>query len=214
MKESGNHRDVQISDVRMNIAVFLSGTGTNFKAIAAAIEEGKIPAKITLVASNKPEAPGLMTAREMDFTTALFRRDEYPDGESFADYMLDTLNREEVQLIALAGYLRKIPPKVLRRYKNRIINIHPALLPKYGGKGMYGMNVHKAVIASGDKETGVTIHYVNGEYDQGEIIAQRKVPVLAGDTAESLAKRVLKVEHEFYPQVIKELIERQKENLR
>ena len=191
----------------MNLAIFLSGTGTNFKAIAAAIGNGYIPARITLVASNKPDAPGLEAARELGFNTIIFQREEFPDGCSFAEYILEALNRYEVQLIVLAGYLRKIPPRVVRVFKKRIINVHPALLPDFGGKGMYGMNVHRAVIGSGVKETGVTVFYVDEEYDRGEIIAQRKVPVMPDDTPEMLAARVLKVEHELYPQVIKQLVE-------
>ncbi|MDP8240738.1 MAG: phosphoribosylglycinamide formyltransferase [Candidatus Hatepunaea meridiana] len=188
----------------MNLAIFLSGTGSNFKAIAEAIEQGKIPAKITLVASNKPDTLGLITAKDMGFYTTVFQRSEYPDGASFANYMLGILSEREVHLIALAGYLRKIPPNVLRAFSNRIVNIHPALLPKFGGKGMYGMNVHRAVIEAGESESGVTIHSVNEEYDCGEIIAQRRVPVLTDDIPETLAARVLKVEHQFYSEVIKE----------
>jgi phosphoribosylglycinamide formyltransferase-1 len=191
----------------MNLAIFLSGTGTNFKAIAAAVGNGDIPARITLVASNKPDAPGLEAAKMMGLNTIIFQREEFPDGSSFAEYMLEVLKHHDVQLIVLAGYLRMIPPLVVRIFRKRIINIHPALLPDFGGKGMYGMNVHRAVIGSGVEETGVTVHYVDEKYDHGEIIAQQRVPVMLGDTPETLAARVLKVEHEFYPQVIMRLVE-------
>ncbi|NQT35710.1 phosphoribosylglycinamide formyltransferase [bacterium] len=189
----------------MNLSVFLSGTGTNFMAIAEAIEQGKIQAKIILVASNKPDAPGLKTAADMGFNTAVFQRQDYPDGASFATYMLDVLKQRNVHLIVLAGYLRKIPPRVIRAYRDRIVNIHPALLPDFGGKGMYGMNVHKAVLESGAKESGVSIHIVDEEYDRGRIIAQRRIPVMKDDTPDSLAARVLKLEHQLYPEVIGEL---------
>jgi len=174
-------------------------------AIAEAIEQGKIQAKIILVASNKPDAPGLKTAADMGFNTAVFQRQDYPDGASFATYMLDVLKQRNVHLIVLAGYLRKIPPRVIRAYRDRIVNIHPALLPDFGGKGMYGMNVHKAVLESGAKESGVSIHIVDEEYDRGRIIAQRRIPVMKDDTPDSLAARVLKLEHQLYPEVIGEL---------
>lgn len=193
------------SENHMNLAVFLSGTGTNFIAIAEAIKAGRIPAKISLVASNKPDAPGLKTAADMGFYTAVFQRQDYPDGASFAAFMLGVLREWDVHLIALAGYLRKIPPGVIRAYRDRIVNIHPALLPDFGGKGMFGMNIHKAVLESGAKESGVSIHIVDDEYDRGRIIAQRRVPVMKDDTPESLAARVLKVEHQLYPEVIGEL---------
>lgn len=189
----------------MNIAIFLSGTGSNFKSIAAAIERYEIPADITLVASNQPDAPGLHAARDMGLPTALFIRNDWLDGKEFADYMLEVLTRQKVDLIALAGYLRKIPPRVIRTFKGRIINIHPALLPDFGGKGMFGMNVHRAVIEAGVAESGVSIHLVNEEYDEGDVIAQRRVPVLKGDTPETLAARVLKVEHQLYPEIIKDI---------
>ncbi len=189
----------------MNLSIFLSGTGSNFKAIAAAIERGELEARIVLVASNKTDAPGLEAARGMGLSTAIFDRSTFPDGASFAAYMLSTLEEHKVDFIALAGYMRKIPSRVINAYRNRIINIHPALLPRFGGKGMYGLSVHRAVLDAGVSESGVTIHCVDEIYDHGEIIAQRKVPVLPEDTPEELAARVLKVEHQFYPEVLQRL---------
>ena len=157
------------------------------------------------MASNKPDAPGLKTAADMGFNTAVFQRQDYPDGASFAAYMLGVLKERNVHLIALAGYMRKIPPRIIRAFRDRIVNIHPALLPDFGGKGMYGMNVHIAVLESGTEESGVSIHIVDEEYDRGRIIAQRRVPVMKDDTPESLAARVLEVEHQLYPEVIGEL---------
>lgn len=150
----------------------------------------------------------------MGIPTVVFNRSEFEDGERFADFMLEKLGEFEIDLIALAGYLRKIPSRVVNRYRQRIVNVHPALLPKYGGKGMYGMNVHRLVIESGDAETGVTVHYVDDIYDNGKIIAQRKVPVNPGDTPEKLAARVLKVEHQFYPEVLQEIADNFKKNVR
>ncbi len=190
----------------INIAVFLSGTGSNFKSIASAIERGELDATITLVISNRSTAPGLEAAQRMGFNTAVFNRKEYESGADFANDMLSSLLQNGVNLIALCGYLRKIPPKVVNHFKERIVNVHPALLPKFGGKGMYGMNVHRAVIAAGEKESGVTIHYVDALYDNGEIVDQQIVPVFETDTAENLAAKILKIEHKFYPQVLQKLV--------
>lgn len=198
----------------MNIAILLSGRGSNFEAIAAAIKRGELSARIRFVGSNKSDTQGLQTAKEMGIPTVVFNRSEFEDGERFADFMLEKLGEFEIDLIALAGYLRKIPSRVVNRYRQRIVNVHPALLPKYGGKGMYGMNVHRLVIESGDAETGVTVHYVDDIYDNGKIIAQRKVPVNPGDTPEKLAARVLKVEHQFYPEVLQEIADNFKKNVR
>jgi phosphoribosylglycinamide formyltransferase-1 len=192
--------------VSKNFAIFLSGRGSNMTAILDAIDNRKLDAKVVLVASNNSDAPGLRVAEDRGIPTAVFDRSAYEDGEEFATYMLFTLAEHKVDLIVLAGYLRRIPPKVVTSYKRRIINIHPALLPRHGGKGMFGMNVHRAVIESGEKETGVTIHYVDEIYDHGAVIAQRTVPVLPDDTPESLAQRVLVVEHQIYPEVLQMLV--------
>lgn len=194
-----------------NISIFLSGSGSNFKAISSAIEDGRLSAKIVLVASNTDDATGLQYAEKAGFKTAVFDRKAYQDGNLFAEYMLKVLNEHETDFIILAGYLRKIPPRVLKVFHNHTINIHPALLPLFGGKGMYGMNVHRAVIESGAVESGVTIHYVNEEYDEGEIIDQARVPVFPGDTPEELAARVLKVEHRFYSEVLQEIFRKNKD---
>ncbi|HEX6008054.1 MAG TPA: phosphoribosylglycinamide formyltransferase, partial [Burkholderiales bacterium] len=119
--------------------------------------------------------------------------------------MLAALDSADIDLIALAGYLRLIPPAVVKRYPQRIVNIHPALLPRFGGRGMYGLHVHRAVLAAGEKESGATVHFVNEQYDQGDIIAQARVPVLPGDTPESLGARVLAVEHELLPDALEKL---------
>lgn len=191
----------------MNIAVFLSGTGSNFLSIARAAQDGKINVRIVLVISNREEAKGLRHAEGMGIPTTVFDRSKWADGNAFGQEMLKTLNSFNVEFIVLAGYLKKIPPLVIRAFSKKIVNIHPALLPEFGGKGMFGMNVHRAVIEAGEAETGVTIHYVDEIYDNGEIIDQRRVAVLKNDSPESLAARVLKVEHEFYPEVLGRLAE-------
>jgi len=186
------------SKMTINLAILLSGRGSNFVALYSAVQRGDLQAKITLVASNSEDAIGLKTAREFGIPTAVFERKRFSQGSDYSDYMFKILAEHNVDAIALAGYLKKIPPVVVRHYRNRILNIHPALLPKFGGKGMYGINVHRAVIESGENETGVTIHFVNEEYDEGKIILQAKAPVYPEDTPEVLAARVLKVEHNTY----------------
>ena len=189
----------------MKLAVFLSGTGSNFSAIADAVDRGELDCNVVIVISNRRDAPGLAKASARGIPTAVFDRTEYRDGAAFAADMLKCLREHRTEFIALAGYLRKIPPRVLSAFSGRIVNIHPALLPKFGGKGMYGMSVHRAVIEAGEKESGVSVHFVDNIYDHGRIIARRKVPVMAGDTPEQLAARVLEVEQRFYSEVLQSI---------
>jgi formyltetrahydrofolate-dependent phosphoribosylglycinamide formyltransferase len=180
------------------LAVLASGRGSNLQAIIDHfdnISRERI-AKVVLVASNRADSPALIRAATASIDIASF--DAADDG----DQLLDVLQRFRVDLVILAGYLKRIPPKVVREYSGRILNIHPALLPDFGGEGMYGTRVHEAVIASGAKESGVTVHLVNDEYDRGAIVAQWRVPVEPGDTAEALALRILSVEHVVYPRVV------------
>ena len=178
-----------------NIAVFASGSGSNLQAIADACKSGKLNAKVCVVISNNKNAYALQRAKNENIP-AYHLTDE--------SEIYDTLRNHETDFIFLCGYLKKIGKSILNAYK--IYNIHPALLPKYGGKGMYGINVHKEVIKSGDSETGVTIHRADSEYDTGPIVAQCKVPVLPGDTAETLSARVLKREHTFIVETLAEII--------
>ncbi|HET9636248.1 MAG TPA: phosphoribosylglycinamide formyltransferase [Gemmatimonadaceae bacterium] len=180
------------------LAVLASGRGSNLQAIIDHFENisRERIAKIVLVASNRADSPALIRAATASIDIASF------DAADEGDQLLGILRRARVDLVILAGYLKRIPPKVVREYSGRILNIHPALLPDFGGEGMYGARVHEAVIASGAKESGVTVHIVNDEYDRGPIVAQWRVPVEADDTAETLASRVLSVEHVVYPCVI------------
>ncbi|MEK6755287.1 MAG: phosphoribosylglycinamide formyltransferase [Bacteroidota bacterium] len=191
----------------MNIGVFASGRGSNFQAILNAIQRGILPARVTLLLSNKSDAGALEIARSNGIPTIHLSQKQFPDEESFAAKMLNVLRGHDVHLIALAGYLKKIPTVVVRAYRNKILNIHPALLPLFGGPGMYGHHVHEAVIASGMKVSGATVHLVDEEYDRGLIVLQRSVPVEEHDTAETLAAKVLTIEHEIYPQAIKAFVE-------
>ena len=179
----------------MRIAVCLSGRGSNLGALLEALE-GRTDATIELVLSNRPSAGGLERAREAGVAAEVFH-----DPADPAEW-LTRLGRREIDLVVLAGYLKLVPAQVVATYRGRILNIHPALLPKFGGRGMYGHHVHEAVIASGDTETGVTVHVVDEEYDRGQVLAQVRVPVEPGDTAETLAARVLVEEHRVLPAVV------------
>src|SRR5438270_1789775 len=180
------------------LAVLASGRGSNLQAIIEHFDNlaRERIAKVVLVASNRADSPALVRAATASIDIAHF--DPTDDGSM----LLELLRRFRIDLVVLAGYLKRIPPKVIHEYAGRIINIHPALLPAFGGEGMYGARVHEAVIASGAKETGVTVHLVDDEYDRGPIVAQWRVAVEDSDTADSLAARVLAVEHVVYPRVI------------
>ena len=185
------------------IAVFASHGGSNLQAIINGCNEGKINAKVAVVISNNPDAYALKRAKKAGISGCCMNKKTY--GKSLHEETLGLLTRHNVDIVFLAGYLKKLPENVLQEYKDRIFNIHPSLLPKYGGKGMYGLNVHKAVLDAGEKESGATIHKVVGEYDTGEIISQKKVPVLDGDTPETLAKRVLAAEHELVVETLSQI---------
>ena len=180
------------------LAVLASGRGSNLQAIIEHFDNlaRERVAKVALVASNRADSPALVRAATASIDIAHFNAAD--DGSE----LLALLHKFRIDLVVLAGYLKRIQPKVIREYAGRIVNVHPALLPAFGGEGMYGARVHEAVIASGARETGVTVHLVDGEYDRGPIVAQWRVPVNQSDTAESLAKRVLNVEHVVYPRAV------------
>lgn len=186
-----------------NIAVLASGRGSNFQAILTKIEEQVIPARIVCVISDNPQPPVFQIATAAGIPTHWLNRKQFATPEAYADFFLDLLKHYHTDLVVLAGYLKLIPAPVVRQFAGAILNIHPALLPNFGGQGYYGLKVHEAVLAAGVRVTGVTIHFVDEHYDTGAIIHQEKVPVLTGDTPESLAARVLTVEHRIYPQIIK-----------
>jgi formyltetrahydrofolate-dependent phosphoribosylglycinamide formyltransferase len=183
--------------VSVRVAVLASGGGTNLQAILDhfASLHGRAPGQVTLVVSDRKDAGALERARRAGIGAV-----HLPANRSSE---LGALLREhQIGVVALAGYLRMIPPDVTRAFHGRIVNVHPALLPAFGGPGMYGRKVHEAVLAAGAKESGATVHFVDDQYDQGAIIAQAKVPVLAGDTPAALAARVLDQEHALYPRVV------------
>ena len=189
----------------LHLAVFASGTGSNLRAIHAAIEHGSLSARLAVVLSNRREAGALDFAREHGIPAVSLAGLAGPDEE--APRILEVLRQHGADFVALAGYMRLVPSEVVAAYGGRMLHIHPALLPSFGGKGMYGIKVHQAVLAAGDAETGITIHYVNEHYDEGKIINQKALAVNPGETAETLATRVLALEHEWYPKTIETLLE-------
>jgi formyltetrahydrofolate-dependent phosphoribosylglycinamide formyltransferase len=181
----------------LKIAVLASGGGTNLQAILDAVAEGKLDVEVALVASNRETAGALERAR-----AAGVRAEWIPKGEDYDRRLLALLEEVAPDLMVLAGYMKMISAETVQRFRHRMLNIHPALLPSFGGKGMYGIHVHEAVLEYGAKVTGVTVHLVDEEYDHGQVVAQVPVPVLERDTPESLQQRVLKVEHVLYPRVL------------
>jgi phosphoribosylglycinamide formyltransferase 1 len=180
----------------LKIAVCVSGGGSNLLALLENLRNFG-GAKVVLVLSNRASAGGLRHAGAFGVPSAVFR------DPAVGDEWLELLGQHQVDLIVLAGYLKLVPPAVIAAYRGRIINIHPALLPSFGGPGMYGLRVHQAVLASGAKVSGCTVHLVDEVYDRGPILAQSRVPVLPGDTAETLAARVLEAEHRLLPAVVR-----------
>lgn len=185
------------------IAVFASGRGSNFAAILEQIKLGSIQGEIMCVLSDAVHPPVFDIAKEHQIPTHWVNRRQFSDAADYARFLIDLLESYGVELVILAGYLKLIPAPVVNRFRNAIVNIHPALLPNFGGKGYYGLKVHEAVINSGVKITGVTVHFVDEHYDNGQVIVQEKVAVLADDTPETLARRVLAVEHRLYPEVVR-----------
>lgn len=189
------------------LGILASHQGTNFQAIIDACRQGRLDASPVVAISNNSDAPALRRARESGIATAHLSASNYPDPADLDTAIVETLTAFDVDLVVTAGYMKKLGPRTLSTFRHRIVNVHPSLLPRHGGKGMFGMHVHESVIASGDTETGITIHYVDGEYDAGPIIDQIRLPVFANDTPESLAARVLEVEHTFLVDTLTKLIE-------
>ncbi|KAK4803707.1 hypothetical protein SAY86_003524 [Trapa natans] len=192
---------------RKKLAVFVSGGGSNFRSIHEACINGFVHGEIAVLVTNKGDCGGAVYARENGIQVLQFpSKKGEPDGLSTSD-LVTALRNAEIDFVILAGYLKLIPLQLIQAYPRSILNIHPSLLPAFGGKGYYGMKVHKAVIASGARYSGPTIHFVDEHYDTGRILAQSIVPVLATDTAEELAARVLKEEHKLYVDVTAALCE-------
>ncbi|MEF3305477.1 phosphoribosylglycinamide formyltransferase [Paenibacillus sp. GYB003] len=189
----------------MNIALFASHGGSNAQAIIDACAAGRLDAAVAAVISNNSQSGALERARNAGIPAYHLSSKAYPEEDRLDEAIRDTLLGHRVDLIALAGYMKKLGPRTLRTYAGRVVNVHPSLLPKFGGRGMYGMRVHEAVLAAGERETGITVHLVDAEYDEGPILAQCAVPVMAGDTVETLAERVLRKEHELYVETLRRI---------
>ncbi|WP_055586592.1 phosphoribosylglycinamide formyltransferase [Peterkaempfera griseoplana] len=189
----------------LNVAVLASHTGTNLQALTAAGQQPASAFTVTLVLSNNSGSGALAHAREHGITGLHLSGRTHPGPGALDQAMLTALREHDIDLVVTAGYMKKIGPAVLDAYRNRIINIHPALLPRHGGPGMHGRHVHEAVLASGDTHSGATVHHLTSDYDEGPIIAQQQVPVLPGDTPDTLAARVLQAEHHLLPATVQAL---------
>lgn len=189
---------------KTKIAIFASHSGSNAEAIMKACLKNDYPGEVVLIISNNSDAYVHQRAKKYNIDSVVINKKEIKDD--IEQYYLNVLKKYEVNIICLAGYLKKIPDSLVAKYENRILNIHPALLPKFGGKGMYGINVHRAVIEAKEKESGATIHLVTSNYDEGPILKQAIVKVDSSDTAEILQKKVLELEHKLYQDALREYI--------
>ncbi|GFN34963.1 phosphoribosylglycinamide formyltransferase [Tepidimicrobium xylanilyticum] len=187
----------------VNIGVLISGSGTNLQAIIDEIDRGRIKGRIKLVLSNRKDAYGLERARKAGIEALYIDKRAFNSEEEYNRKLIDELTKKEVELVVLAGYLKILSEEFIERYRGRIINIHPSLIPSFCGKGCYGDKVHQMVLDSGVKITGATVHFVDEGTDTGPIVLQRAVEVKDDDTVESLKERVLKVEHELLPEAIR-----------
>lgn len=189
------------------IGVLISGGGTNLQAVMDAIDQGRIPASINVVISDRPNAYGLVRAEKMGIPAYCINRKNFADSRALNHEILEKLKAYNVEYVILAGYLSILSPELVECYRNRIINIHPSLIPAFCGMGYYGQKVHQAVLDYGAKVTGATVHFVDEGADTGPIIFQKHVDVLPDDTVETLAQRVLKVEHELLPKAVALLVQ-------
>ena len=188
--------------IRIAVLVSGKGRGTNMQAIIDACNSGKVNGKVALVLGVKDDAPAMERARGQQIETIAVSPKDFGSIEDYDHAVFDALRDNQIDLICLAGYMRLLGLNIINHYRNRIMNVHPALVPSFAGKGMYGHHVHEAVLARGVKFTGVTVHFVDEEYDRGPIIAQSIVPIQDDDTPDTLSARVLTVEHETYTNAI------------
>ena len=189
------------------LAVFASGRGSNFKAIQEQINRGFISATVGLCITNNPKSGVIRIAEANEIPVKIYLPKDYSDNQALNEAILTALIEAEIDYIILAGYLKLIGRQIVDKYSNRIINIHPALLPSFGGKGMYGHHVHEAVYKRGVKLSGATVHLVNNEYDAGPIVLQKAVSIEDASSGDEISKRVLEIEHEIFPHAVKLLVE-------
>ncbi len=184
------------------LCVFASGSGSDFQSIIDGVKSGTINASIELLVASKPDIYAIERAKAAGIEVAVFQKANYASTEQMYDEMIPFLKAKDIDLIVLAGYLTVLTPNIVNAFKNKIINIHPSLIPAYCGDGFYGMRVHRAVIAGKEKQSGATVHYVDEGTDTGKIIAQKTVPVYEDDTPETLQARVLELEHKLLPETV------------
>ena len=189
----------------LRLSLLASHQGTNFQALLDACQAGRLQAEVVLLICNNSTAPVIQRAESAGVPAIHLSNTTHPDPEVLDRALLKALDDAKTDLVVLAGYMKKLGTQILAAYRDRIINVHPSLLPRHGGKGMYGMHVHAAVIASGDRETGATVHQVVGEYDRGDILLQEKIPLHKTDTPETLANQVHKIEHAILIRAIHDL---------
>jgi len=192
---------------RLKLGVLASGGGTNLQALIDRSEAGTLSARVVVVISNNSDAGALERARRHGIPALHLSRATHPEPERLDAAIRDALLQHGANLVCLSGYMRPLGRLTLDAYPDAILNIHPALLPRFGGKGMYGIRVHEAVLQAGEKETGVTVHLVTPKYDEGPVLGQRRVPVMPNDTPEELQRRVLAVEHALYAEVVDAIAE-------
>jgi phosphoribosylglycinamide formyltransferase-1 len=189
--------------IPLRIAFLVSGNGTLFEYISEQLRESDLNASSVLLLSSNPDAPALDRAKRLDIPSLLVQRSEFASGDAFSDAIIDVLEQHNVNFVCLAGYMKRVPSAIVQKFHNRMLNIHPALLPAFGGKGMFGRHVHEAVLESGVRVTGVTVHLVDEEYDHGPIVLQRAVFVMVDDTPETLEHRVHEIEYQIYMDAIR-----------
>jgi phosphoribosylglycinamide formyltransferase-1 len=187
----------------LNLCALASGRGSNLEAIIRSQKAGKIKSKVVLVISNNSNSNALNIARRNQIPAVHLSQKQFNSQEEYNNAFLNLLEKHRVDMIILAGYMKLIPPEIVRAYKNRILNIHPALIPSFCGQGLYGLKVHEAVIEYGAKVSGVTVHIVDEQYDTGPVVIQKTAKVLDSDTPETLQKRLLKIEHKIYAEAIR-----------
>ncbi len=190
---------------RIRTAVLISGGGSNLQALIDASKTPDFPAEISLVISNVPDVFGLKRAAREDIPALVIDHTEFSSRQKFDEAIHEELEKNNIDIVCLAGFMRILTPEFVDKWRGRMLNTHPALLPKHGGEGMHGMHVHRAVLESKDAISGASIHFVIPEVDRGEIILQKSVPVMADDTPETLAERVLSAEHHCYPEALRKV---------
>lgn len=189
------------------VAVFASGRGSNFRHIVEKIRTDSVQARVALLITNNPDAGALKIARDYGIPARIFPPVDFPNSNSYNDSILEVLVAKRIEYIVLAGYMRLVGSQIVNKYENRIINIHPALLPAFGGKGMYGHHVHEAVFESGVKFSGATVHIVDTKYDNGPIVLQDVVSIADVKNADEIAEKVLDIEHRIFPEALRLLVE-------